>query len=146
MQMKQLLAFLGVLSLFALQASRAEESAVFFKTHCFECHDKETHEGGLNLTSLKLDPASPENFARWVKIHDRIESGEMPPKKQPRPLGEEKAAVLKTLRQSLLDAEKARLGDQPRTGLRRLTRAEYENTIRDLFDMPGIALQGRAGI
>ena len=26
--------------------------------------------------------------------------------------------------------------------MRRLTRAEYENTIRDLFDLPGIALQG----
>jgi hypothetical protein len=140
--MKQSLAFLGVLSLFALQASRAEESAAFFKTHCFECHDKETHEAGLDLTTLKLDLASPENFARWVKIHDRIQSGEMPPKKQPRPPAEEKVAVLKSLKQSLLDAEKVRLGDQPRTGLRRLTRAEYENTIRDLFDMPGIALQG----
>ena len=30
-----------------------------------------------------------------------------------------------------------------RTGVRRLTRAEYENTVRDLFDMPGIALQGQ---
>jgi hypothetical protein len=28
------------------------------------------------------------------------------------------------------------------TRLRRLIRAEYENTIRDLFDMPGIALAG----
>ena len=26
--------------------------------------------------------------------------------------------------------------------MRRLTRAEYENTVRDLFDLPGIALQG----
>ena len=142
MQMKQSLAFLGVVSFFALQVSHAEESAVFFKTHCFECHDKETHEGGLDLASLKLDPNNPDNFARWVKIHDRIESGEMPPKNQPRPPAGEKAAVLKTLKQSLIEAEKTRLGDAPRTGLRRLTRAEYENTIRDLFDMPGIALQG----
>ena len=36
----------------------------------------------------------------------------------------------------------ARLDGEGRTGVRRLTRAEYENTIRDLFDMPGIALQG----
>ena len=118
------------------------DPAPFLRSFCFECHDSDSHEGNLDLTALKLDPSSPENFARWVKIHDRIESGEMPPKKQPRPPTEETASVLKSLQQVLMDAEKARLGTGPRTGLRRLTRAEYENTIRDLFDMPGIALQG----
>ena len=118
------------------------ESAEFFKQHCFECHDKDTHEGNLDLASLKLDPANPENFARWVKIYDRIERGEMPPKKQLRPPESEKTSVLKSLKSSLVEAEKLRLGDGPRTVLRRLTRTEYENTIRDLFDMPGIALQG----
>ena len=66
----------------------------------------------------------------------------MPPKKQPRPPAAETAAALKSLQQSLIEAEKSRGDEAGRTGLRRLTRAEYENTIRDLFDMPGIALQG----
>lgn len=115
--------------------------ATFFSSHCVECHDSTTKAGGLDLTSLKLEPSNAENFARWVKIHDRIESGEMPPKKQPRPPASETASVLKSLRQSLIEAEKSRGDAAERTGVRRLTRAEYENTIRDLFDLPGVALQ-----
>ena len=36
--------------------------------------------GGLDLTSLPFDPANPTNFAQWVKVHDRLRAGEMPPK------------------------------------------------------------------
>ncbi len=114
----------------------------FFARHCTECHDKDTKKGNLDLTSLKPDFADADNFARWVKVHDRIESGEMPPKKKARPPAKDTAAMVKWLRESLLKAEQAKLAGTGRTGLRRLTRAEYENTIRDLFDMPGIALQG----
>ncbi|MFM9960955.1 MAG: DUF1592 domain-containing protein [Planctomycetaceae bacterium] len=66
----------------------------------------------------------------------------MPPKSQPRPPVADKEAVIKLLKGSLIKAEQDARQNEPRTGLRRLTRAEYENTIRDLFDMPGIALQG----
>ncbi|NBV21975.1 MAG: DUF1587 domain-containing protein, partial [Proteobacteria bacterium] len=114
----------------------------FFSAHCTECHDKDVRKGNLDLTALKPDFTDAENFTRWVKVHDRIAAGEMPPKKSARPPAQETAAVVKSLRESLLQAEQAKLAGTGRTGLRRLTRAEYENTIRDLFDMPGIALQG----
>lgn len=123
-------------------ANAAEEPTKFFAAHCTTCHDTDTKAGGLDLTSFKQDLANRENFASWLKIHDRIEAGEMPPKKEPRPKAEEVAAVTKSLRVDLLAAEAKTLGDSNRTGVRRLTRAEYENTIRDLFDMPGIALYG----
>ena len=114
----------------------------FFNAHCIECHDKESHAGGLDLTSLKIELSNADNFARWVKIHDRIETGEMPRKKQPRPAVADKEAITKWLKTELVKAEQEKLKNEPRTGVRRLTRSEYENTIRDLFDMPGIALQG----
>ncbi|MBC7818709.1 MAG: DUF1587 domain-containing protein, partial [Planctomycetaceae bacterium] len=118
------------------------EPAAFFKKHCQECHNAEAKQGGLDLMALKVELSNADNFAKWVKIHDRIESGEMPPKDQARPPAAEKDAVTKSLKASLIKAEQDALQNEPRTGLRRLTRAEYENTIRDLFDMPGIALQG----
>lgn len=114
----------------------------FFQAHCTACHDAETKQGDLDLTALKFEPAVPENFARWVKIYDRLDSGEMPPKDEPRPPAAELATVMKSLDASLIAAEQSRLAHEVRTGVRRMTRAEYENTIRDLFDMPGIALQG----
>ena len=123
-------------------STAATKQATFFRAHCVECHDADTKKGNLDLTALKPNFADAENFARWVKVHDRIESGEMPPKKKARPPAKDTAVVVKGLRESLLAAEQAKLAGTGRTGLRRLTRAEYENTLRDLFDMPGIALQG----
>ncbi|MDB5349942.1 MAG: hypothetical protein JWN86_1189 [Planctomycetota bacterium] len=124
--------------------TRADEAATrgFFEAHCLKCHDTETHKGGLDLTALKPEFASPENFARWVKVHDRIASGEMPPRNQPRPPAAEIKSVATWLNQTLTAADRARLDRDGRTLVRRMTRAEYENTVRDLFDLPGIALQG----
>ena len=114
----------------------------FFDAHCYDCHDGTEKKGDLDLEALKPDFADAETFARWVKVFDRIESGEMPPKKKARPPKEETEVAIKALRDSLTTAEKTQLKDAVRTGVRRLTRAEYENTVRDLFEMSGIALQG----
>jgi hypothetical protein len=124
-------------------AARADAApSAFFETHCYECHNSEAKEGGLDLSALQLDLTDPANFARWVKIYDRIESGEMPRKEKDRPPVADRAGITTWLKDRLIEAEHARLADEGRTGLRRLTRAEYENTVRDLFEMPGIALQG----
>jgi hypothetical protein len=121
-------------------AALAAPPARFFEAHCVSCHDADTKSGGLDLSSLKFDPADPDNFARWVKVHDRVAAGEMPPKKKPRPPADEVAAVTKALHDDLVGAERKAAADG-RTRLRRLTRVEYENTVRDLFDLPGLPLQ-----
>ena len=130
---------LAALALLPLQVGAAP--AQFFDQHCYDCHDADAKKGGLDLTALKRDFTNAGNFARWLKVHDRIESGEMPPKKKPRPAAGESATFLKELGGSLITAERARMQDE-RTRIRRLTRGEYENTMRDLFDMPGLALAG----
>src|SRR4051794_173918 len=119
---------------------RAGPPAKFFENHCYRCHDADSRQGGLDLTALKFDPADPENFARWVKVHDRVAAGEMPPKKKARPPAAEITAATKVLHDDLVGAERKAAADG-RTRLRRLTRVEYENTVRDLFDLPGLPLQ-----
>ena len=114
----------------------------FFEDHCYECHDADTKKGNLDLTALKTDFSDPELFNRWVMVYDRITAGEMPPKKKPRPAPDELKAATGWLCDGLTKADQARLDSEGRTGIRRLTRSEYENTVRDLFDMPGAALQG----
>ncbi len=59
------------------------QPTAFFEAHCYGCHDAKLKKGGLDLTALKLDA---DNFARWVKIHDRVVAGEMPPSKRSRRL------------------------------------------------------------
>jgi mono/diheme cytochrome c family protein len=113
----------------------------FFGAHCVACHDADNKQGGLDLTALKFPPADAESFARWVKVHDRIAAGEMPPKKKPRPPAADQAAALKALHDDLVAVELKAAAADGKTRLRRLTRVEYENTVRDLFDLPGILLQ-----
>ena len=113
----------------------------FFEKHCTDCHDATDKKGNLDLTALNSKFTDAETLAMWVKIHDRIESGEMPPKKKARPAAKESAAFLGELRGPLVAAERARMQDG-RTRIRRLTRGEYENTMRDLFDLPGLAVAG----
>ncbi len=119
------------------------ETPAYFEKYCYGCHDATSKKGGLDLSALKVRPADPENFARWLKVHDRITTGEMPPRtKKTRPPAAETAAAVRWLHDLLVTAEQARRAGEVRTGLRRLTRVEYENTVRDLLDLPGIDLQG----
>jgi hypothetical protein len=131
------------LAFLALAAPRSQaQPKAFFEKHCLSCHDSSTKKAGLDLSALRADLGSADNFARWVKVHDRIESGEMPPRKKARPSSAETAAALRSLHDMLVKAELAKQAGQGRTALRRLTRVEYESTVRDLLDLPGITLQG----
>jgi hypothetical protein len=109
----------------------------YLARYCADCHGNTTQEATLNLSLLPREFGHPEHSRRWLRVHDRIASGEMPPKGAEQPTVAERTAVVNVLSESLVAAEQS---TPPR--LRRLTRAEYENTIRDLFEMPGIALAG----
>ena len=53
-------------------ANAGRECAGVCPCHCADCHNAKEKEGGLDLTSLPVDPSQPENFALWVKVHDRV--------------------------------------------------------------------------
>ena len=61
---------------------------VFVQKSCAGCHNSVSHIGGLDLTKLAWEPANADNFTTWVKIHDRVSAGEMPPAGMARPAGE----------------------------------------------------------
>ena len=130
-----------VVLLLGVPALGADQPTAFFQKHCLGCHDSDSKKAGLDLSALKLELSNADTFAQWVKVFDRVASGQMPPKSKPRPEAVELEDFRKWLHASLLRAEQDRFAGEGRTGLRRLTRAEYENTLRDLFDMPGLALQ-----
>jgi mono/diheme cytochrome c family protein len=129
----------------ATSAAAAQEDAGvlgrFLKAHCVECHGEEVHKRNLRLDTLPRDFAKPETFAEWVRIHDKIESGEMPPAKRERPPKEESAAVLQSLAKDLRRAELARRQTEGRAAFRRLNRVEYENTLRDLLALPQLSVK-----
>ena len=101
----------------------------FFENHCFDCHDADMKEGGLDLEALDRDLGNPATLAAWVRLYDRVETGEMPPKKKNAPPAGELKSFLGELGASLAGAHSQRRG----TVLRRLNRAEYANTLNDIF-------------
>lgn len=132
------------LLLFGAAAAQAAPlvSMKFFEKHCYECHDADTKKGGLDMTALKLDLANPDNFDAWVKIHDRTEKGEMPPAKvKTRPSAAEVQENCAWLDKELSAADAQREAGEGRAVFRRLTRDEYQNAIRDLFDLPGLEIK-----
>jgi hypothetical protein len=114
----------------------AAEVAPFLDKHCLECHDSQTRKGNFDLEALKFAPSEPRNHAAWVKVHDQIASGEMPPVKKPRPELAAQSAYLGELKGKLIAAEATRVAAEGRTVKRRLNRFEYENTLRDLLAAP----------
>ncbi len=125
----------GFLFLIALSGSclAAPNLKPFLEQHCTDCHDGEMQKGDLRLDTLPFDPTNAENAKKWITIYDRVESGEMPPKKKPRPAEGDKAAFMKALKQDLITAETARQKTEGRVVLRRLNRNEYQNTLHDIL-------------
>lgn len=102
-------------------------------TFCQDCHGPSDQQGGFRVDELSASLSDPGHFADWLAVYRKLESGEMPPKGEPRPKPAQMKEVLAALRSGLLTADRARQKREGRTVLRRLNRYEYENTIRDLL-------------
>ncbi len=108
----------------------------FFQGHCYDCHDSDTQEAGLDLTQLPRDLRDPQVYEKWVLAHDRVVAGEMPPEKKPRPAEHEIEDFRKLLAKELINFEDARIVKEGRAVKRRLNRYEYENALRELLELP----------
>ena len=104
-----------------------------FDQHCYDCHDADAKKGGLDLTSLQWKPDDAGNLQQWIKVFDKVERGEMPPKKQERPPADVKGSFLKTLHDSLHTFTRDKQEAEGRVVYRRLNRTEYVHTIHDLL-------------
>jgi hypothetical protein len=104
-----------------------------FDQHCYECHDADAKKGGLDLTALKWRPDDLENLPQWTKVFDKVERGEMPPKKKERPAAELSQTFLKALGGELHGQSRRKQESEGRVVYRRLNRTEYVQTVHDLL-------------
>jgi len=131
-------------TLTATAALPVEEAVVAFTDrHCSSCHNDVDREGGLDLTSLNFSPGEPGSFLTWVKVHDRVAAGEMPPREKRRPEAAELGAFVAALDSTLTVADRAVIAREGRARQRRLNRTEYENAVRDLFSAPWLDVKGK---
>ncbi|MGE0145666.1 MAG: DUF1587 domain-containing protein, partial [Planctomycetota bacterium] len=114
-----------------------ERALDFLDRHCAHCHDADSRKGDVDFDRLQtLD--SP---LAWLQSTDalriatfRAVDGLMPPREhEHQPMRSERLMFERAVEQSLRGAA-LRLPVQPKdSGQRRLTRAQYQNAVRDLF-------------
>ncbi len=118
-----------------LPGLRAEDATATFESkilpvlesRCTKCHGEKRQKAEVRLDALKLDPHL------WYRVLDQLEFGEMPPEDAAELSDSDRANLIEWIRGELTDklAEKRQI--EGRATIRRLTRAEYSNTIEDLF-------------
>ena len=101
--------------------------------HCEKCHSGAKAEGDFTLTSLTDDFNDKQNRERWLTVLEQLKEGTMPPGDEPRPPVKDVQSVMDWISTQAGKAEIARRETEGRVVMRRLNRAEYANTVRDLL-------------
>jgi hypothetical protein len=107
--------------------------------YCLKCHSKVKPRGGLNLERFKDQESVLKKLKVWEKVSDHLHGGIMPPAGKPKPSPTELHTVYAWLDDDILKVDCTTGAKDPgRVTIRRLNRAEYDNTIRDLV---GVAVR-----
>ena len=132
----------AALTVTGVRLPAAETNVIEFKhfhaiveNTCHKCHDAETAKGDLDLSPLKTqadferDPRLLEKLVRFVR--DR----EMPPPgKRPQPSEQDRQKFVDWGRHTLAHMDYSKFPKDPgRVTIHRLSRTEYNNTMRDLL-------------
>jgi mono/diheme cytochrome c family protein len=106
----------------------------FLKTYCASCHGGEKPKGDLNLTGYKDIETVAKDWRRWEAVLEQIDTGRMPPAKaKEQPSAEMRGAIAAWIRAVRKHEAQRTAGDPGPVPARRLSNAEYDNTIRDLI-------------
>lgn len=118
-----------------------EAARKFLQANCYDCHIGKDADAGLDLSVL-AEPASPQHSTGsvpdvWVRIVDRVQSGEMPPDEgaiEPKEVDQFVNTTGRWIRDQQLSEAKL-LG---RVRGRRLNNLQLERTLHDLLgiDIP----------
>jgi len=106
----------------------------FLDSNCQLCHN-----GNLKMAEIAFDGFADEeralgDAALWHRVERALASGKMPPSGRPKPAQAKIDAVLAWIRSAApSEIDEPVRADPGRVTARRLNRAEYNNTVRDLL-------------
>ena len=121
----------------ALAAGDAPGTLAFVKRNCTGCHNTGITSGGVNLANQDAGSFA-KNREIWEHVAAKVKTGEMPPPGARKPAPDDVKAVTEWLEAEFARQDSAMKPDAGLVAARRLNRAEYNNTIRDLLavDLP----------
>jgi len=111
---------------------------LFIKNYCLECHsNKRPTEAGVNFSPTLKNPGHAAFSQQWKKALSRVKTHDMPPEDAER---QPTAAERQMFEDWLAKIKFLSPQDPGPFVIRRLTKSEYANTLRDLFGVePAIA-------
>jgi len=116
------------------QAAYEETGHPFLKQYCLGCHGPTKPRGGVNLSGYGDVASIQRDQATWRKVLTLIREHNMPPQGAPQPEPAQRDRVAAWLAHTLDTADESLIPRNPgRVLIHRLSRTEYNNTVRDLF-------------
>lgn len=119
----------------ALLARYHDRVAPLLEAHCASCHGPDKQKGEVRLDTLDPDMLRGFDAEGWRAARDMIYGGEMPPPEEPQLGDADRRAVAEWLDEALAAAAEVSRGEV-QTVLRRLTKAQYTNTLQELLGVP----------
>ena len=105
----------------------------FLDTYCLDCHGPQKPKGDLDLSPFTTPESVTKDLQRWELVLERLEAGEMPPKKADHhPTAIENRDMVRWIQALRSQEARRNAGDPGPVLARRLSNAEYDHSIRDL--------------
>jgi hypothetical protein len=117
----------------------AQDVHHFVDTYCISCHGTKKQKGERQFDGLSTFIQSEDDMIAYREILEQLNLGEMPPEKKSvkQPQRSETKKVISLLTEALTQWDTSHNKDF--TVLRRLNKAEYRNTMRDLFGLEDLS-------
>lgn len=110
-----------------------DAAAKVLTSRCADCHQGDDPEGGFGLDRISDRESLSAEFDLWHRVRARIADGSMPPSDVEPLSGDVRESLASWIETASLDAVCGQASTVGPPQLRRLTRVEYANTIRDLM-------------
>ena len=110
-----------------------EKIQPILKKACLDCHSGAEPDAGLALSNFKSAKAILRERQTWDKVIQRLELEDMPPKDAAPMAIADRKKLIEWLKSAISDVDCGKTPNPGSVTLRRLNRAEYRNTVRDLL-------------
>lgn len=111
----------------------AEHIVPVLEDNCFDCHGGNKRKGGINFEHFTSGSQIAGNLELWETAMRMVAEHEMPPPDQAEMITEDRLAFVDHLTTALQQAYEQVPADPGHVVFHRLSRTEYNNTIRDLL-------------
>jgi hypothetical protein len=129
-----------VLSIFVVAAAcsvplAADQPEVFafVQKSCIGCHNDKLKSGNVDLKAAQTSKTFEEDRETWERVVEKLKTGQMPPPGSTRPPDATILNIAHWIESEFARQDRSVKPDAGRVNARRLNRAEYNNTIRDLL-------------